>query len=218
MLRLVCPARAAGLVVRGGGCVRHQSAVKHWPCWCWALVGGARPTARPTTTRPGVSREVSRVGTPWVPQNSGTPPPVRDLATARGIPRGGVSACGGGVFLYHTYRTFALKRPLRLTWPVLYRQFGADPAKSGNRRTVITSARTVCASSWWVPSRLRSLAEVLRSARPLSERARDGVGRDCRFRRASGGRVRIVAGRLRLVGPHPQVSPGSDPSPERRAS
>ena len=30
--------------------------------------------------------------------------------------------------LWLTYRTFALKRPLRLTWRQLYRQFGADPA------------------------------------------------------------------------------------------
>ena len=28
------------------------------------------------------------IGTPGVPQKTGTPPPVRDLATARGIPRG----------------------------------------------------------------------------------------------------------------------------------
>ena len=31
----------------------------------------------------------------------------------------------------------------RLTWRTLYRQFGADPAKSGNRRTV-DSFRTKC--------------------------------------------------------------------------
>ena len=35
-----------------------------------------------------------------------------------------------------TYRTFALKKPLRLSWPMLYRQFGADPAKAGDNRTV----------------------------------------------------------------------------------
>ena len=26
--------------------------------------------------------------------------------------------------------------PLRLSWPMLYRQFGADPAKAGDNRTV----------------------------------------------------------------------------------
>ena len=34
------------------------------------------------------------------------------------------------------YRTFALKAPLRLSWPMLYRQFGVDPAKAGDRVTV----------------------------------------------------------------------------------
>ena len=40
------------------------------------------------------------------------------------------------LYLWLTYRTFALKRPLRLTWPLLYRQFGVDPAKSNDRFTV----------------------------------------------------------------------------------
>ena len=32
-----------------------------------------------------------------------------------------------------TYRTFNLKCQLRLTWPLLYRQFGADPAQGGRQ-------------------------------------------------------------------------------------
>ena len=36
-----------------------------------------------------------------------------------------------------------MKRPLRLTWRQLYRQFGVDPAKAGNRRTV-DNFRTDC--------------------------------------------------------------------------
>ena len=32
--------------------------------------------------------------------------------------------------MWLTYRTFALKRPLRLTWPLLYRQFGVEVARS----------------------------------------------------------------------------------------
>ena len=40
------------------------------------------------------------------------------------------------LYLWLTYRTFALKRPLRLTWPLLYRQFGVDPARAKNGRTV----------------------------------------------------------------------------------
>ena len=32
--------------------------------------------------------------------------------------------------MWLTYRTFALKRPLRLTWPLLYRQFDVEVARS----------------------------------------------------------------------------------------
>ena len=37
-----------------------------------------------------------------------------------------------GGHLWLTYRTFSLKRPLRLTWPLLYRQFGVDSAKAND--------------------------------------------------------------------------------------
>ena len=53
------------------------------------------------------------------------------------------SPLGLDLYLWLTYRTFTLKRPLRLTWPQLYRQFGADPARAGARRTV-DSFRTKC--------------------------------------------------------------------------
>ena len=46
------------------------------------------------------------------------------------------SPLGLDLYLWLTYRTFALKRPLRLTWPQLYGQFGADPAKAGDARAV----------------------------------------------------------------------------------
>ena len=39
------------------------------------------------------------------------------------------SPLGLDLYLWLTYRTFNLKRPLRLTWPLLYRQFGVDPAQ-----------------------------------------------------------------------------------------
>ena len=35
-----------------------------------------------------------------------------------------------------TYRMFNLTRPLRLTWPLLYRQFGVNPAKATDKFTV----------------------------------------------------------------------------------
>ena len=53
------------------------------------------------------------------------------------------SPLGLDLYLWLTYRTFGLTRPLRLTWPMLYRQFGADPSKAGARRTV-DSFRTKC--------------------------------------------------------------------------
>ena len=34
------------------------------------------------------------------------------------------------------YRMFTLKRPLRLTWSQVYRQFGVDPAKASDNQTV----------------------------------------------------------------------------------
>ena len=40
------------------------------------------------------------------------------------------------LYLWLTYRTFALKRPLRLTWPLLYRQFGVDPARANDKATL----------------------------------------------------------------------------------
>ena len=46
------------------------------------------------------------------------------------------SSLGLDLYLWLTYRTFALKGPLRLSWPMLYRQFGADPAKGTDVNTV----------------------------------------------------------------------------------
>ena len=46
------------------------------------------------------------------------------------------SSLGLDLYLWLTYRTFGLKGPLRLTWRQLYVQFGADPAKAKDKRTV----------------------------------------------------------------------------------
>ena len=46
------------------------------------------------------------------------------------------SSLGLDWYLWLTYRTFALKRPLSLSWRQLYRQFGADPDKASDKRTV----------------------------------------------------------------------------------
>ena len=46
------------------------------------------------------------------------------------------SPLGLDLYLWLTYRTFALTRPLRLTWPQLYRQFGTNQAKANDKFTV----------------------------------------------------------------------------------
>ena len=46
------------------------------------------------------------------------------------------SPLGLDLYLWLTYRTFGLTRPLRLTWPLLYRQLGVDPARSNDKATL----------------------------------------------------------------------------------
>ena len=46
------------------------------------------------------------------------------------------SSLGIDFYLWLTYRTFTLKRPLRLSWARLYRQFGADPTQADHKLTV----------------------------------------------------------------------------------
>ena len=56
-----------------------------------------------------------------------------DLNTLHAMKR---SPIGLDLYLWLTYRTFGLTRPLRLTWPLLYRQFGVDPARAGDKLVV----------------------------------------------------------------------------------
>ena len=53
------------------------------------------------------------------------------------------SSLGLDLYLWLTYRTFSLKRPIELSWKRLYRQFGADPAK-GNDRVTVDNFRKDC--------------------------------------------------------------------------
>ena len=46
------------------------------------------------------------------------------------------SALGLDLYLWLTYRNFTLKRPMRFSWARLYRQFGVDPPKADDKRTV----------------------------------------------------------------------------------
>ena len=47
------------------------------------------------------------------------------------------------LYLWLTYRTFALRAPLRLTWRQVYRQFGAHPDNASDKRTVLNFRRKV---------------------------------------------------------------------------
>ena len=56
-----------------------------------------------------------------------------DLNTLTALKR---STLGLDLYLWLVYRTFALRASLRLSWRQVYRQFGADPAQAGDKRTV----------------------------------------------------------------------------------
>ena len=60
------------------------------------------------------------------------PVPI-DMNTLTALKR---CALGLDLYLWLTYRTFSLKRPLRLTWKQLYCQFGTDPDKASDKQTV----------------------------------------------------------------------------------
>ena len=56
-----------------------------------------------------------------------------DMNTLTALKR---SSLGLDLYLWLTYRTFTLTRPLRLSWKQLYRQFGVDPTKADDNLTV----------------------------------------------------------------------------------
>ena len=56
-----------------------------------------------------------------------------DMNTLKGLMR---SSLGLDLYMWLTYRIFSLRAPLRLTWRQVYRQFGADPSKASNKRTI----------------------------------------------------------------------------------
>ena len=56
-----------------------------------------------------------------------------DMNTLKALKR---CALGLDLYLWLTYRTFALTRPLQITWRQLYRQFGLAPSKSSDKQTV----------------------------------------------------------------------------------
>ena len=56
------------------------------------------------------------------------------------------SSLGLDFYLWLTYRIFNLKRPMRLSWTRLCRQFGVDPAKAEDPGASMIFVRTACAS------------------------------------------------------------------------
>ncbi len=56
-----------------------------------------------------------------------------DLNTLKALKR---SSLGLDLYVWLVYRTFKLDAPLRLSWPMLYRQFGVDPDRAGDNVTV----------------------------------------------------------------------------------
>ena len=63
-----------------------------------------------------------------------------DMNTLKALKR---STLGLDLYLWLTYRTFALRAPLRLSWRQLYRQFGAHPDNASDKRTVLNFRRNV---------------------------------------------------------------------------
>ena len=53
------------------------------------------------------------------------------------------SSLGLDLYMWVAYRTFALTRPLRLSWRQVYRQFGAHPAKASDKQTIQNFRRKV---------------------------------------------------------------------------
>ena len=56
-----------------------------------------------------------------------------DMNTLKAMKR---SSLGLDAYMWLTYRTFTLKRPLRLSWRQVYRQFGSDPTNASDKFVV----------------------------------------------------------------------------------
>ena len=69
-----------------------------------------------------------------------THPMPLDMAILQALTR---SPLGLDLYLWLTYRTFALKGPLRLSWRQVYRQFGVDPLRASDMNTVQNFRRKV---------------------------------------------------------------------------
>ena len=73
-----------------------------------------------------------RLSEPFFNEIMSHPVPL-DLTTLKALKR---SPLGLDLYLWLTYRIFALTAPQRLTWKQLYRQFGVDPDKASDNVSV----------------------------------------------------------------------------------
>ena len=73
-----------------------------------------------------------RLSEPFFNEIINHPVPI-DMNTLKALKR---CALGLDLYLWIAYRTFALTRPLRLSWRQVYRQFGAHPDKASDANTV----------------------------------------------------------------------------------
>ena len=67
------------------------------------------------------------------------PVPI-DMNTLTALKR---SSLGLDLYLWLTYRTFALRAPKRITWRQVYRQFGLHPDKASDKLTIQNFRRKV---------------------------------------------------------------------------
>ena len=85
-----------------------------------------------------------------------------DMNTLKTLKR---SSLGLDLYLWLTYRTFGLKSQMRLSWPMLYRQFGANPTKADDAN-IVNRFRTEC---------LRELKKIKTAWRTLNCTTAQGV-------------------------------------------
>ena len=82
--------------------------------------------------RTGAVGQQDRTGREVFPRDHRYPVPL-NMNILKALKR---SSLGIDLYLWMTYRTFTLKRPLRLSWARLYGQFGSDPSKASVPRPV----------------------------------------------------------------------------------
>ena len=95
---------------------------------------------------PALWESTVRLGAELFEEIINHPVPI-EMRTLKALRR---SPLGLDLYLWLTYRVFTLKEPVRLSWKLLYQQFGANPDKA-NDRFVVRDFRKKC---------LRELAKI----------------------------------------------------------